>query len=100
MTSDRPYRPGMTPARAFEISGEERRAQFCPDVVAALARLWDAGALAGTEDAGDGDPLGSAQLQYRGVPADAISRRRDRSPVSGSGLVYRGQTIREAPPRA
>ena len=32
--------------------------------------------------------------------ADAISRRRDRSPVSGSGLVYRGQTIREAPPRA
>ena len=100
MTSDRPYRPGVTPARAFEICVEERRAQFCPDVVAALARLWDAGALAGVDGAGDGDPLGSAQLQYRGVPADAISRRRDRSPVSGSGLVYRGQTIREAPPRA
>ena len=100
MTSDRPYRRGVSAARAFEICGEERRAQFCPDVVAALTRLWDSGALADADDAPGADPLGSAQLQYRGVPADAISRRRDRSPVSGSGLVYRGQTIREAPPRA
>ena len=98
MTSDRPYRPGMTPPQAIAICAEERRAQFCPDAVAALQRLWDAGTVAGAPAAGD-DPLGSAQLQYRGAPADGVALRRERSPVSGSGLVYRGQAIREAPPR-
>ena len=100
MTSARPYRRGVSAARAFESAARCAGAQFCPDVVEALTRLWDSGALADVEDAPGADPLGSAQLQYRGVAADAISRRRDRSPVSGSGLVYRGQTIREAPPRA
>jgi HD-GYP domain-containing protein (c-di-GMP phosphodiesterase class II) len=100
MTSDRPYRPGMTPAQAIAICTEERRAQFCPDVVAALQRLWDAGTVAGATGAGAGeDPLGSAQLRYRGALADGVARRRERAPVSGSGLVYRGQAIREAPPR-
>jgi putative nucleotidyltransferase with HDIG domain len=100
MTSDRPYRPGMSPAQAFAVCREERRAQFCPDAVDALARLWDAGALAGQDDAGEAGPLGDARLQYRGVAADGIGRRRERPPVPGAGLVYRGRMIREAPPRA
>ncbi|HMN99417.1 MAG TPA: diguanylate cyclase [Miltoncostaeaceae bacterium] len=99
MTSDRPYRRGMSASRAFGICGEERRAQFCPDVVAALTRLWEAGALAAAGDDSGDDSLGTTPLQYRGVPAAGIGRRRDRATVSGSGLVYRGQTIREAPPR-
>ena len=32
-------------------------------------------------------------MQYRGAAATTVSRRRDRPTVSGSGLVYRGQTI-------
>jgi hypothetical protein len=84
-------------ARALE--GDERRAQFCPDAVDALARLWDPGALA-PDDAGEAGPLGDARLQYRGVAADGIGRRRERPPVPGAQLVYRGRMIREAPPRA
>jgi diguanylate cyclase (GGDEF)-like protein/putative nucleotidyltransferase with HDIG domain len=98
MTGDRPYRPGMPPARARAICEEERRRQFCPDVVAALGRLWDAGALAGADEGGDPGPLGSAPLRYRGAAADGVALRRERAAISGSGLVYRGQTIREAPP--
>ena len=92
MTSDRPYRPGLAPARALEICREEYRAQFAPECVNALLRLWESGAVSDLAP-DDGDPLERARMQYRGAAATTVSRRRDRPTVSGSGLVYRGQTI-------
>ncbi len=46
MTSDRPYRAGMTARRAREIIAECAGGQFHPDVAAAVTRMIDEGKLA------------------------------------------------------
>ena len=97
MTSDRPYRPGIAPPRALEICREEYRAQFSPECVDALLRLWASGAVSELPAAAD-DAVEGAQMKYRGVSAPTVSRRRDRPAVSGSGLAYRGQTISDEEP--
>ena len=96
MTSDRPYRPGIPRPRALEICREESRAQLAPEAVEALLRLWESGGMpdAVAEDEGIAAP---AQMKYRGVSAEPIARRRDRPPVSGTGLVYRGLPIDDEP---
>jgi hypothetical protein len=97
MTSNRPYRPSLTPARALEICRGESGAQFAPDVVTALLRLWECGGIPAGEDEPE-QSLGSARMQYRGVAAPSVARRRDRAAISGSGLVYRGQTVATSEP--
>jgi HD-GYP domain-containing protein (c-di-GMP phosphodiesterase class II) len=47
MTSDRPYRAGMTPDVALGILEENAGSQFDAAVVAVFANLWKAGAVAG-----------------------------------------------------
>lgn len=66
-------------------------------MVAALPRLWECGGIPAGEDEPE-QSLGSARMQYRGVAAPSVARRRDRAAVSGSGLVYRGQTIETSEP--
>jgi hypothetical protein len=96
MTSDRPYRPGMTVTRALEICRGEAGGQFDADVVAALVGLWEAGGVPETAEA-EPEPDGRPALSYRGAGATAV-RATGRRPVAGSGLVYRGRTV-EGPPR-
>ena len=97
MTSDRPYRSGLAPARALEICRHESGAQFAPEVVAALLAMWEAGAVP-SASAEPQQPLGSPRMQYRGVAASSVSLRRERQSVPGAGLVYRGRTVPEDPP--
>ena len=96
MTSDRPYRPGMSAARAYEICQEELRSQFCPDVVAALVRLWEGAGMSDAEEQAAPHRRPAPQVPRR--PGASLPRRRERAPVSGSGLVYRGQAISEGEP--
>ena len=97
MTSDRPYRAGLGAGRALEICREESGAQFAPEVVAALLALWESGGVPAT-GARPEQPLGATRMQYRGVAASAVSLRRERPSMPGTGLVYRGRTVPEDPP--
>jgi len=40
ITTDRPYRAGKTPAKAFEVIDKESGKQFHPEVVKAFKRVY------------------------------------------------------------
>jgi diguanylate cyclase (GGDEF)-like protein len=91
MTSDRPYRAGLSAPRALEICRQEAGAQFAPEVVAALGRLWEQGAVPHAEP--EPEPVPSA-LVYRGAETVPVARR-DRRPAAAPGMVYRGTRVPE-----
>jgi diguanylate cyclase (GGDEF)-like protein len=53
MTSDRVYQRARTPAEALEECRREAGGHFCPQGVAALGRLWEAGQITTVRAAGD-----------------------------------------------
>jgi hypothetical protein len=65
-------------------------ARFAPEVVAALRSLCDQGAVPHVVLKPALEP--AAPLVYRGVEAVPVPRR-DRRPVAGPGLVYRGPRL-------